>query len=241
MCGQDIAEPNESVSAAYALPADQSVLGLVCQSDREFFALTTTPGVSHRVNVAFPHSLSDMSVIVYEDGVLLGTANSSTDHEIAQFTPAAGKSYVAEVVNPSGAETFYQLSVIDDWDCLREDAFAPNHDINNAKLLPYSWLTDAYMCSNSEDWYYLGDLPLGSPVNIDVLFTTGFLDYGNLDLILYGDDNGDNTFDVVASSDDWGDDELLRFTTTFAGRYYLRILPTYPGEPNDYRIGWMNQ
>ena len=61
---------------------------------------------------------------------------------------------------------------------------------------------------------------------------------------LFTNDQSDGEFDFTDVDEDvdtWGDDEFLRFTTTFAGRYYVRVSPAYPFEDNDYRIGWMNQ
>jgi len=236
-CAQDANEPNDSISGAYMLMRDTPRWGLTCQTDREFFQLDVAPGVTHRLNVAFPHSLSDIDITLYEDGAPLRNATSISDHEIIEFRPLAGRTYVAEIVNLGGNDTFYRVNVTQDWSCSDEDAFGDNSTFNDAALLLSDWRTPVYMCSNTEDWYFLGEVMAGERIDVDAFFTL-FFGFGDLDMQLFGDEDGDGTYTSVQTAQTGTRNESLSYTAGATSRFYLRVYPYTASDSNDYDILW---
>ena len=145
-----------------------------------------------------------------------------------------------EVANPSGLDNFYRLNLVDDWDCDFDDTFENNNTISTATLLPAGWRTDVYMCYGSQDWYFLGQHPAGTTLSIDLFFSTGFFGGGDLDMALYGDQDGDNTYEIIKTAASGGDDEYLTHTTTWQGNYFVRVYGYLDAEENDYEIRWSN-
>jgi len=237
-CSDDQQEPNDTLATAHTLTVDSPIWGFTCGADREFFSLDATPGVLHRVYLSFPHSNSDLNLKLYENGVEVFDVSSTTDHEGMQFTPQAGSTYAVEVDNPSGLDNFYRLNLVDDWDCDFDDTFENNNTISTATLMPASWRTGAYMCYGSQDWYFLGQQPAGTQLSIDLYFTTSFFGDGDLDMALYGDQDGDNTYDIITTAASGGDDEFLTHTTTWQGNYFVRVYGYLDSEENDYEIRW---
>jgi len=237
-CSDDPQEPNETLATAFALSLDSPVWGFTCGADREFYSLAVTSGVVHRVYLSFPHANANLDLKLYEDGIEVFATTSSTDHEGIQFTPQAGSTYAVEVANPSGLDNFYRLNLVDDWDCDFDDTFENNNTISTSTLLPAGWRTDAYMCLGSQDWYFLGQHPAGTLLSVDLYFSTGFFGGGDLDMALYGDQDGDNTYDIITTAASGGDDEFLTHTTTWQGNYFLRVYGYLDSEENDYEIRW---
>ena len=223
-CASDPQEPNETLAQAFVVNTNAAVLGRTCAGDKEFFRLNVTPGRSHRVNLAFPHSLSDLDLILYEDGQVLRRSDSASDHEMITFTPVAGRTYTAEVVNFGGRDAFYRFSVIDAWSCSSEDAFERNDGISVTNFLPAGWRIPLYMCSNNDDWFYLDEVDAGKTITINAYFRVSFLlGSGDLDLFLYGDDNNDGTYQLLKSATGSGSNETLTHLTTYRGRYAVVV------------------
>ena len=238
-CGDDPYEPNNTLATAHSVTVNQGRFGFTCTTDKDFFALPTTPGQAYRLNLAFPHANSDLELVLYEDNVVYRRATSSTDHEQIEFTARANKTYHAEVENPSGATSFYKLALTDSWACSEEDALENNDNLSLINLLPSGWRTDAFICSNNRDFYYMGTVNAGETITIGAYFTTSFfLGEGDLDLLLYGDEDGDSTFTRITTAETSGDNEFLQHVAAFTGRYAF-IVRGYGGDDNDYEILWV--
>ena len=235
-CAQDDQEPNDSLGTAFVLQKATPAWGLTCSGDAEFFELSgLTLGQPHRIYLAFPHSNSDLDLKLYRDGVVVDDALSGSDHERIEFTPAANSTYVVEVVNYGAQDNFYRVNVVDTWDCSRDDEFEQNDAINQATLLIQGWRAPAYSCATSDDWYYLGQHPANTILSVDLFFST-FLGDGDLDMELYHDPDGDNTFEVARTANSGGGDELLSYTTTHQGLYFVRVYSYSTFDANDYDI-----
>ncbi len=240
-CAQDNQEPNNSIQSAFLTGANAPVLGLTCQSDLEYYTLDAAVGVPHRINVSFPHGVSDQDLVLFENGVEVQRADSVTDHEQLVFTPRAGTVYTAQVTNPSGATTFHRLTVTPDWDCTSEDEFSPNHSAAQQAFLLKNWLAPAHMCSGGDDWYVLGQVTAGERVFVDAFFRAGFFDSGaDLDMDLYANYDGDTTIERVVESVELFSDESIEYTATGTTLLYVHIYAAGGGS-NDYDIGWTTQ
>lgn len=238
-CGDDPYEPNNTLATAHVVTVNQGAFGFICMGDSDYFELPTSAGVTYRLNLAFPNSNADLDLVLYEDNGVSRTSISVTDHEQIEFTAQANKTYHAEIRNIANGSNFYKLALTDTWDCSQEDALEPNDQLSYVNLLPSGWRTDAFICPNNRDFYYMGTVDSGETITIGAYFTTSFfLGEGDLDLYLYGDDDGDGTFNQIATAETSGDDEFLTHVATFTGRYAF-IVRGYASDDNDYEILWV--
>lgn len=241
-CANDPQEPNDTQAQAFSLNVNSPVLGLTCAVDKEFFKLNVTPNKTYRINLAFPHSRSDLDLVLYDNGAAYRTADSASDHEQLQFTAQAGHTYTVEVKNYGARDNFYRLSVVDSWACSDDDAFEKNDAISSANYLVPGWTMPAFLCTGNRDFYYLGELDASKTITVDIFYSLSFfLGEGNLDLALYGDDDGDGTFDLLRSATTAYDDERLTYTTTYRGRYAVMVYGrdyALDDADNDYDIRW---
>lgn len=240
MCAQDDQEPNDSVTTGFAMSINQPLWGFTCQGDMEFFALPVlTAGSTYRINVAFPHSTSDIDIKLYRNGSVWKSSDSVTDHEQITFTAAAGDTYVVEVDNlDPTASNFYRITLLKTWACGSDDAFESNDTISTASLLPQSWRASAYNCADNNDWYLLGRHASGVTLDVRAYFGTGLFGGGDIDMVLYGDSDGDNTYEPLVQANAGGSDEFLTHTTTFESLYFVRVFTYDPLDSNDYDIYW---
>lgn len=237
-CSQDMQESNDTLATAFPMAIDSPVQGATCGNDKEFFSLPVTGGVEHRIYLAFPHAKSNLDLRLYKNGVSIFTTTSSTDNEGIIFTPEAGATYVAEVLNPSGADNFYRFNLVSSWDCDLDDIFENNNTIGAATPLARNWRAPAYMCSGAEDWYFLGNHPANTVLTIDLYFdVTFFTGSGDLDMELYGDQDGDNLYSKIDEANASGDNEYMIHTTGWQGAYFLKVFG-YDTRANDYEIRW---
>ncbi len=240
-CAQDSQEPNNALNAAYLLSPNTEAFGLTCQTDLEYYTLDTIAGTTYRINVSFPHTISDQDLVLFEDGLEVQRADSVSDHEQLVFTPRAGSVYTAQVTNPSGTTTFHRLIVTPDWACTSEDEFSPNHSAAQQAFLLLNWLAPAHLCSGVDDWYVLGEVNAGDTINLDAFFRAGLFDPGSdLDIDLYSTYDGDTTIELADQGVSLFSDEFVTYTATGTTILYARIYAPSGGS-NDYQIGWTIQ
>lgn len=239
-CANDSQEPNNSLTQAYNIAVNQPYIGFTCQQDKEFFKLNVTAGTRYRVNLAFPDSSSNLDLALFENNVEVFVSDSLSDHEGIEFTAQAGKTYHVEVRNIEARENFYRISLTDNWACAEEDAFEVNDSINYLNILPKGWRAPAYICRGNRDVFYIGEVTSGKTITINAFFSTRLLGGGDLDLLLYGDNDNDGTFDFIKRADTSGDNERLVHTTTFTGRYAF-IVQGFNNTYNRYEIRWAEQ
>ena len=240
MCAQDDQEVNDSVAQAFAMTLEDPITGFTCAGDAEYFSLPVTAGTTYRLYLSFPHQLADLDLNLYENGTLLIASDSVTDHEGVQFPAKAGSSYVAEVQYISGQDQVYRLELVDDWACPEWDVFEHNNQISDAPYLLENWQAPAHMCSTDEDWYYIGEQVAGATISIEAIFSTSFFGDGDLDLELYSDPDGDNTYSVAKAATASGDDEYLTYTVPTTGPFFIRVFPYSASDDNYYSIRWSN-
>ena len=237
-CGQDTQEPNNSLIAPFAMTTGRHYVGQTCAGDREFFSLPAVVGKEYRINVAFPHSLSNLDLHFYENGVDVFSTVSTSDHEAIIMTAQANTTYAAEVRNTGMMPTYYLITLTDDIPCPAEDVFGANQSINTAAPFPRFWTAPVYMCKNVVDWFYLGDVDTGKTIKVDAFFTTGFFSGDDdIDFHIYGDPDGDNTYSVMASGTSSGNNESRAYLTTHKGPFYLKVFHKIPGnDGSPYRL-----
>lgn len=241
-CADDPQEPNDTAAQAFSLNVNAPVLGRTCASDKEFFKLNVTAGQTYRVNLAFPHSSSDLDMVLFENGAPYRTADSANDHEQLQFTAAAGKTYTLEVQNYGAADNFYRLSVTDSWACGSEDAFEKNDAISIFSYLIPGWRAPAYLCRGNRDFYYLGEQDANKTITVNIYFTRTFLfNEGDLDMVLYRDDDNDGTYQNVASATADKNNDVMTYSSPVKARYAIMVYGhdyALDDAENDYELRW---
>ena len=237
-CGEDPQEPNNALSAGFLTAPETPLIGLTCQTDLEYYTLDTVAGTTYRLNLAFPHDLSDQDLVLYEDGIEVQRADSFSDHEQLVFTPRLGSVYTAQVTNPSGSETYHRLALTSSWDCTSEDEFSPNQNPNDAAFLLQGWLTPAHLCSGSEDWYRLGEVNAGDVVRADIFFSSFLCLGSDLDIELYTNYDNDAQLELATRSTGACADDDAEFTATGTTQVYMRVYP-FSGGGTNYDVGWL--
>lgn len=239
-CGDDPREPNNTLATGSVLTQDDPSWNFICDTDQDFYTIPSTlaPG-PYAVILAYPVQLGELQLTFYRNGVAsFTTALNGTDHTGIRFDFVAGDTHAFEVVHNGSTESFYRINLfVEDVGCTSNpDFFEHNDTINTASLFTASWLTTAYICADEDDWYFLGNVASGEAIDIETLFEAGvFDDGGDIDLELYGDPQGDGTYEVLRSATTSGDDEYLSHTTSHEGAYFLRVF-AYDGISNPYEI-----
>jgi hypothetical protein len=225
LCALDSNEPNDTVATATLLTMNVAKTGITCPADLEYFAIPTTPNKVYRVNINFFEAISDLDLTLLANGVVVKTAATTADYESLTFTASPNTTYVAQVINYGGSLNPFRIAVVDIIPCAYEDTFYPNGNRGIAAFLFPGWIAEGHVCNASaptklSDWYSLGTYQPGEIIDILLYDLDG---YGDLDLFLVHDPDGDGTFTTAASSAFDGTDEYLTYTVTSAGPYYIEV------------------
>lgn len=239
MCSTDIFEPNNAAADATMVQANSPQWGFVCPGDTDWFELETQTGVQYHIYVTFPEDQSDLLVRGWVDGVNVVTGDTTgRDYEVFVVNGDAAKTFQIEVVDRDNTESFFRIALVADLACSADDGFSANQSIQTAAFLPAFWRTGAYMCSGGlSDWYALGDLSVGETVDLDIAGENFGTD---LDLHLWGDPDGNNVFERMATSATFDNIENISFLIPTAGAYYVEVID-FDGYGGPYDIEWSFQ
>jgi hypothetical protein len=239
LCDSDAFEPNDSEADATELNPGQPKWGYLCPGDVDWFELLPADGQDYRIYVEFPESLSDLLVEGYVNSSHVVTGDTAgQDWEVFLVTGDAADTFHIQVVNREPVESFFRVMLVPESQvsCDYEDGFAPNQTRATAAQFPPGWVTTAYMCSGYlSDWYATGDLVAGDTVEVLV---EGLDIFGtDLDLHLWGDPDGDGTYQDVARSAGFGDFEQISTTISADGDYYIEVRD-FDGAGGNYDVEW---
>jgi hypothetical protein len=236
ICSGDLNEPNDSLLTAAPLSRAQPVFGAICAGEHDYFEAAVVPGEAYRLHLMYPEATSDLDLRLFEDGQMVHTSSTAaSDQEVIAFVPNASMSYHVEVVGSAGVDNVYRLSLLGSVACHREDAYAPNQSVSDAAPLLEGQRLVAHMCDGTEDWYYLGILPFGERIVIQMSDRTP--GDGDLDIEIYADENGDGQATLVDLSYGLQTDETLSLSVTASpqGPYLLKIMGL---SADSYEILW---
>ncbi len=231
-CNTDPNEPNNIMGTATAIIESKPFWGLVCPTDVDYYKVTTTAGKSYQFTVKLPAALyADVKLEGFGNGTLLATSDEAGDNLGLQWTAQANTTYAFAVTNKDAAEGAYYVSFLDQSKkkCANEDGLAPNQDINTAAELIPQWKTDAFLCDGTEDWYFMAAT---AGETIDILADGVITD---VDVYLWGDPEGDNSFSVISQSATDSTTETITLTAPYTGNYYFHV-QGLPGTTGFYDI-----
>lgn len=245
-CSTDVAEPNDARDQAGLISPDTQKVGYLCYQESDWFELEVQPGRDYVLTVAFPEELSDVRVNGFVDGVQMVSADDAGDGVVISVDGDAGTDFHIEVVNKEAVETYFRIAFADSsaFECAGEDYFAPNQSIQMAFPLISNWLIEAFMCpafgATGSDWFRLGELQQGKRLTVMMEEYEGvFTDY-DLDLHLWTDPDGDNTYTREASRTTFDDLETLVHDVSHTGTHFIEVRD-YGGDGADYGLVWSSE
>lgn len=238
ICQSDIFEPNDVESDAELVQVNTPRWGFTCPGDTDWFELETQTGTTYHIYVTFPEERSDLLIRGWVDGVNVITGDTTgRDYEEFVVTGDSSKTFQIEVVDRDNIDSFYRVSLVDEWNCFDEDGFVPNQAIQTAALLPQGWITEAFMCDGvGSDWFRMGELTAGDPLYVGIN-GDGFTD---LDLHVWGDPDGDNTYERMLNSATFSSLEEIDTTVPHTGDFFIEVVD-FDGFGGAYDIGWTDQ
>ncbi len=239
MCTTDINEPNDTLASGVPLGVGDRQYGYTCPMDAEFFSLPSLiDDQEYRIYLAAPQALSDLELLLYENGSVVQTVSSpGLDYEGVQFVAMPNTDYAVEVRNPGGAENLFSVALVDTSTiCPAEDAFAPNHNQADAAFLMRGWTIDGTFCQSTPDFYRLSEVPAGS--QITVTMTDEMLSTGDLDLFLYEDPDNDGQYTLAKrQTQSSNSNEILTHTPSSTTDFIL-VVDIFAGIGDRYTLTW---
>ncbi len=229
-CANDTNEPNNIIGTATAITEAQPFWSALCPSDVDYYSVPTTAGNQYRFTIKFPETMADIKLEGFGNGSLLATSDGIGDDLGLYWTAAASTTYVFAVTNKDPAESIYHVSFRDESAnaCANEDGFAPNQDINTALVFLQQWRTEAYICSGTQDWYRF------TATAGDSIYIEADGNFTDVDLYLWGDPDGDSSYNVIEQSAGFGFSEYIRETAPYTGTYFFHV--DAPGDYGSYDI-----
>jgi hypothetical protein len=249
--GQDDAfESNNSRSSAFDLaPAENRWLGLLgpagaltegVQWDEDWYRLSVSPHYRRLVlDLRFQNYLGDMDLRLYDDqGKLIATSQGNGDDEFLNLVVDRGGTYFVQIygLNKGNRYDFkYSTFFTGGGDDLYEenDRLSQAYDLRTHES---KWLSElkGEGVAADDDYYAIrvpgGRLRVVVDLRVDV-------DRGDVDMRLLNSQG-----QIIASSANIGDDDLIDFLVPAAGTYYLKIYPFSPqGTFNLYDLKWQAQ
>ena len=225
----DVFEPNDTRAAARLVTSGQTVPGVVCAGNDDYFSIDVAPGARIDVDVWFPHAAGDLDVTLFNpDGSVNVTAASADDNEAFDVVATQAGVYALRVSGVGVASNTYQLTIQTTGSppVCPDDVFEPNDTRAAAQPLTSGQTVPGVVCSGNEDFFSI-DASAGTHIDVDVLFSNAS---GDLDVTLF---NPDGSVNVSAESAD--DNEAFDVVATQAGVYALRVYG-YAGASNTYQL-----
>jgi hypothetical protein len=205
--------------------------GFGVQVDEDWYQIDVDPG-SERIQVdcQFTHAEGDIDIELYDSsGTLLAFSSSASDDEFIDYVGLFGGTYYIRVYKGNAGNT-YDLW----WDDVREDSYEENdtlatawHPGNNWKR---KWLSsiDGFGAQADDDWYQIDVDPGSERVKVKCQFTHA---EGDIDMELY-----DSIGTLLAESSSVNDNEIIDYTVSNSGTYYVRLF--YGNTGNSYDLWW---
>jgi hypothetical protein len=236
VCSNDPNEPNDTLATATALTTNVARTGLTCPADAEYFALTTANNKVYRVSLNYYGAFSELDMELLANGTVVQTAATVGDNETIQFTAQPNTNYAVNVLNTGNQLNAFRLAAVDGIPCVDEDTFFPNMTRTTSAFLFSGWMIEGHVCDVTSgrlsDWYFAGEIKVGEEIDVYLFDVDGF---GDLDLYLHHDPDGDGNFTVAASSIWSGNDEILTYAPTVTGPAYIEVRD-YDGDGASYEL-----
>jgi hypothetical protein len=208
-----------------------NINGWGIQADDDWYQIDVDQG-SERIQVdcRFTHAEGDINIALHDSSeTLLAESMSTDDDEFIDHTISSGGTYYIKVSYGNAGNT-YNLW----WDDLSEDTYEENDTFGTAwhpgSDWKRTWLSsiDGVGIQADDDWFQI-DVSAGSErVKVNCQFTHT---EGDIDMALY-----DSTETLLAESSSVTDNEVIDYTVSSTGTYYVRVY--YGNAGNSYDLWW---
>ena len=222
-CTVDNYEPNDSLSAAYAIPSGTFSSLTLCPSDDDFFAIWLGAGEAINVDLLFSDAEGDIDLTLYDPAgsVLASSESSSDDESVGPITALVSGTYSIEASLWSDAGSYpgndYDL-VVGLPGC-QEDDLEPNDSsltaTSTGSALSYSASARTLCDTVDTDWFEVF-MFAGETLDVDLTFIDSD---GDVELEIYGPP-GPFWLDGSYSAND---DESISYAVNTTGDYYARV------------------
>ncbi|WP_455903671.1 pre-peptidase C-terminal domain-containing protein [Microbacterium sp.] len=178
---EDNDTPETAATATYPIDA------VVCPSDDDYFTVTLAASMQFDATLdGFDSAEADLDLrLLADDGTVIQSSAGTTSSEQISFCAQASRSLALHVVNFSGTNTPYHLSVVEQAAaCCIDDGFEPNQSATAATALTSGEPTSGVACPDDDD-YFSFSIPASSTVS----FTLAVGNDADLDLDIL-DSNG---------------------------------------------------
>ena len=215
-CPEDNFEENDSTATA-TVYSGASMAAQICPDDDDYFSIQLNAGDTLDVSMLFTDADGDLDMMLLSsDGSTVASAMSVSDNEtIADYlVPQAGVYYL-DVYGINSAKNAYTLS-------MSVTPVVPVCDDDPYEDNDQRWSATPYagndivgqICAADADWYSF-DMNAGDSLRAELLFSQSV---GDLDMWLY-----DANDQLLESAGTITDNELITFSATDAGTYYLKV------------------
>lgn len=225
----DAGEQDDDLASATPLLDGDSVRGIQCAGDPDYFAIEARAGCTVEATLRFRHADGDLDLTLLDpQGVEVLAGRSASDDEHFQSEPLAAGIHYLRV---DGAENTYLLRVDrrcpDDLACPDNDAGEDDDDPAAARPLAIGSAVEGIICGSDPD-YYAVEVQASCTLVARLSFEH---DEGDLNLRLQ--DAAEHNLD---SSTGFGDVEQAAVTPLEPTTVYVRVEAFGEGVDNTYRL-----
>ena len=107
----DAFEPNDDIAHAHPLGATDSVSGIICAGNDDFYVVPTRAGCTYAIDTHFVDTSGDLDLEVQDsNGTVVGSSDGTSDSEHVDVAAPAPSPLYVRVLGFSGATNTYRLS-----------------------------------------------------------------------------------------------------------------------------------
>lgn len=232
-CLNDLQEPNNLSTLAVLLDPeiDRHDELKLCPGDVDWYRIEVPAGTYLTLDARFRHADADIELQLFlEDGAtLLDESRTVTDNERVEIDAGTSLTVLLKVflALPARAPPSYQLVVArDPGTACEDDAFEENDSLSAAATIRSDVPADGRVCPGDLDWLVLRNIEVGQTIDVGLEFRHAL---GDLDLEYHRAGSSQ----ALLRSASVTDNESLRFTSSYAGDHYFRVVG-HRGDSNVY-------
>ena len=213
-CTDDAAEPDDTVDAATTAVLPAAITGVICRNDPDYVLVSTRRRCEVTADLTFPEEGGDLDLILYRDGVGIGSSVNGTSSESIGWTADADGDWVIGVEGRTNATNTYTLTIDEQCGAVcQDDAREPDDTQATASVLIDQVEVTGRACEADPDWFQVN---AGTGCLVD--YTATPVITGTLSMTLHGP-NGE-----VGPASDRGGQLVLR--TIVSGTHWLEVEST---------------
>jgi hypothetical protein len=244
-CTADQFEENDTASEAFDLTSGEWQELVSCPDDEDWYRVEVMENNILTATIRFYHDDGDLDLFLY-DGTgtnLLQASQTDTNDEQIRYITIGGQAgfFLIKVANVGGMVNIYTLQIIvEHYRYCGDDMFEPNNSMEEAYPLEQGTYENLYVCEPANepedtDWYEF------NLIESDMFhFEMHFVHQdGDLDVSFH-----DEVGAWLTGSTGTTDEEVIDYTITIPGRYYIQVYPyschLENGCPYTMTVSWTN-